>query len=131
MVFIHTVSNVKTSKLTQHQCNDVQLQTAPNKICRVVSFDPSLHTHMQHYKQLTTPVLLKNIIVKENEGDWLFNHQSTAYPFSNCHVPFECKQPNTYQLQKLLLNSSQQLIQTRKLMFLAYCPLGTKNQNNL
>ncbi|XP_068677599.1 uncharacterized protein [Montipora foliosa] len=91
--FIHNVSPVKTSKRTQHQWYDFQLQTAPNKIRRVVSFNPSFHTHMQHYEQSKTPVLLKNIIVKENEGDWLFNQQSTAYPCSNSDVPFECKVP--------------------------------------
>ena len=41
------------------------------------------------------------------------------------------QQPNSCQLQKLLLNSSQQLQQTRKLVFLAHCSLGTKNQNKL
>lgn len=54
---------------------------------------------MQHYEQSKTPVLLKNIIVKENEGDWLFNQQSTTYPCSNSDVPFECKlEPTAQQL---------------------------------
>ena len=52
--FIHNVSPVKTSKRTQHQWYDFQLQTVPNKIRRVVSFNPSFHTHMQHYEQSKT-----------------------------------------------------------------------------
>ncbi|CAH3189577.1 unnamed protein product [Porites evermanni] len=36
---------------------------------------------------------MKNIIVKENQGDWLFEQQSTAYPCANSDVPFVWKVP--------------------------------------
>ena len=91
--YIHNVSPVKTAKRTRHEWYEFQLQTPTNKVRRVVSFSTSFHTHMQHYEQSRTPVVLKNVIINSDEGDWLFNQQSTAYPCSNSDVPFECKVP--------------------------------------
>ena len=91
--YIHNVSPVKTSKRTHHQWYDFQLQTNANEVRRVVSFNTSYHSNLQHYEQSKTPVLLKNVIVNKDESDWLFNQQSTAYPCSNSDVVFECKVP--------------------------------------
>ena len=54
----------------------------------VVGFNTSIYLRIQLYQDSETPVLLKDVIVKENESDWLFNQQSTAYPCANSDISF-------------------------------------------
>ena len=44
---------------------------------------------MQLYNDSKTPVVLKGVIVKEDETDWLINQQSTAYPCANSDISFQ------------------------------------------
>lgn len=93
---------------------------------------------MQHYEQSKTPVLLKNVIVHLVQViGWLTTNQQhicvqiLMSPLSAKLHPNLSQQPQSGQLQTLLLNSSWPLQQTRKMMFLGHCPLGTKNQIKL
>lgn len=87
--YIHNLSPIKTAKKTKHQCHDFQFQTAPHKVRRVVGFNTSIHPRIQLYQDSKTPVLLKDVIIKEDESDWLFNQQSTAYPCANSDISFQ------------------------------------------
>lgn len=136
--YIHSVIPGKTSKRIQHLWYDFELQAAGKSVGRVVSFNSSFHTHMQHYEQSKTPVLLKNVIVHLVQViRWLTTNQQhicvqiLMSPLSAKLHPNLSQQPQSCQLQTLLLNSSWPLQQTRKMMFLGHCPLGTKNQIKL
>lgn len=86
---IHNLSPIKTAKKTKHQWYNFQFQTAPSKVRRVVGFNTSIHPCIQLYQDSKTPVLLKDVIIKEDESDWLFNQQSTAYPCANSDISFQ------------------------------------------
>ena len=124
--------------VTKHLWYDFELQAAGKSVGRVISFNSSFHTHMQHYEQSKTPVLLKNVIVHLVQViGWLTTNQQhicvqiLMSPLSAKLHPNLSQQPQSGQLQTLLLNSSWPLQQTRKMMFLGHCPLGTKNQIKL
>lgn len=65
------------------------MQTAPSKVRRVVGFNASVHPRIQLYQDSKTPVLLKDVIIKQDESDWLFHQQSTAYPCANSDISFQ------------------------------------------
>ena len=75
---------------------------------------------MYNYQDSKLPFLLKDVIVKEDESDCLFNQQSTAYSCTNSDISLQYeehakpeKTTNQYQVQMLLLGRSQQLNQIK------------------
>ena len=75
---------------------------------------------MYNYQDSKMPLLLKDVIVKEDESDCLFNQQSTAYSRTNFDISFQYEEhakpekiANQYQIDMLLLNRSQQLNQIK------------------
>ena len=70
---------INTAKKTKHQWYNFQLQTAPSKVRSIARFNTSIHPHIKLYQDSKTPLLLKDVIVKEDESDRLFNQQSTSY----------------------------------------------------
>ena len=75
---------------------------------------------MYNYQDSKMPFLLKDVIVKEDECDCLFNQQSTAYSRTNSDISFQYEEhakpekiANQYQIDMLLLNRSQQLNQIK------------------
>ena len=70
---------INTAKKTKHQWYNFQLQTAPSKVRSIARFNTSIHPHTKLCQDSNMPLRLKDIIVKEDESDWLFNQQSTAY----------------------------------------------------
>ena len=83
---LHNLTSVQSKQqkkktTTKYQWYDFQLQTAASKVRRVVGLNTSrvIHPRKQLYQgSYKTPVLLKDVIIKEDESDWLFNKQSTA-----------------------------------------------------
>ena len=111
---------INTAKKTKHQWYNFQLQTAPSKVRSISRFNTSIHPHIKLYQDSKTPLLLKDVIVKEDESDCLFNQQSTAYSRTNSDISFQYEEQakpekiaNQYQIDMLLLNRSQQLNQIK------------------
>ena len=85
-----------------------------------------LYILIYNYQDSKLPFLLKDVIVKEDESDCLFNQQSTAYSRTNSDISFQYEEhakpknmqkpekiANQHQKDMLLLNRSQQLNQIK------------------
>ena len=46
------------------------------------------HKSLLHFQENKAPVLLKNVIIKEN-NEWIFNEQSVAHEAASSNVTFE------------------------------------------
>ena len=56
---------------------------------RVVGFDKTKHPKIKHFQETKSPVLLKNLLIRDDEdNDWLFNQQSYVSQCANADVPF-------------------------------------------
>ena len=97
-----------------------------------------LYILIYNYQDSKLPFLLKDVIVKEDESDCLFNQQSTAYSRTNSDISFQYEEhakpekiANQYQIDMLLLNRSQQLNQIKGWTCLEHCLLETRNLKKL
>ena len=56
---------------------------------RVVGFDKTKHPKNKHFQETKSPVLLKNLLIPDDEdNDWLFHQQSYVSQCANADVPF-------------------------------------------
>lgn len=67
---------------------------------------------MQHFQETKTPVFLKNVIIKEDGSDWIFNQQSNVSVAPNSNITFSYKEqaqpePSTSQLPSMDISISQ------------------------
>ncbi|XP_068712523.1 uncharacterized protein [Montipora foliosa] len=102
--FIHNLSPLKRSRGKGVHWFDFHLQTSPTKVQRVLAFNAPAHQQMQHFQDTKTPVFLKNLIIKQDESDWIFNQQSSVSVAPNSDITFNYKE----QLQPMHLQTSCQ-----------------------
>ena len=67
----------------------------------MLAFNAPAHQQIQHFPNTKTPVFLKNLIIKEDENDWIFNQQSNVSVAPNSDITFSYKE----QLQPILSTS--------------------------
>ena len=97
-----------------------------------------LYILIYNYQDSKLPFLFKDVIVKEDESDCLFNQQSTAYSRTNSDISFQYEEQakpekiaNQYQIDMLLLNRSQQLNQIKGWKCLEHCLWETRKLERL
>lgn len=88
------------------------MQTSPTKVQRVLAFNAPAHQQIQHFQNTKTPVFLKNLIIKQDESDWIFNQQSNVSVAPNSDITFNYKEqlqpiPSTSQLPSVDISISQ------------------------
>lgn len=110
--FIHNLSPLKRSRGKGVHWFDFHLQTSPTKVQRVLAFNAPAHQQIQHFQNTKTPVFLKNLIIKEDENDWIFNQQSNVSVAPNSDITFTYKEqlqpiPSTSQLPSVDITISQ------------------------
>ena len=110
--FIQNISPLKRSRNKNVDWFDFQLQISPTKVKRVVGFNAPAYKQMQHFQETKTPVFLKNVIIKEDGSDWIFNQQSNVSVAPNSNITFSYKEqaqpePSTSQLPSMDISISQ------------------------
>lgn len=88
------------------------MQTSPTKVQRVLAFNAPAHQQIQHFQNTKTPVFLKNLIIKQDESDWIFNQQSNISVAPNSDITFNYEEqlqpiPSTSQLPSVDISISQ------------------------
>lgn len=78
----------------------------------MLAFNAPAHQQIQHFQNTKTPVFLKNLIIKEDENDWIFNQQSNVSVAPNSDITFTYKEqlqpiPSTSQLPSVDITISQ------------------------
>ena len=87
--YVHNVSPLKRSTKSKNEWFDFNLQVSPAKVRRIVGFDQTKHQRIEHFQETKSPILLKNLVIPENEdNDWLFTQQSYVSPCANSDVQF-------------------------------------------
>ena len=87
MAIFHNLSPIKTAKnqsisRTTSNCKLLQAQQ------EALQDSTPLYILIYNYQDSNMPFLLKDVILKEDESDWLFNQQSTANSCTNSDISF-------------------------------------------
>lgn len=93
--FIHNLHPLKRSRGKGVQWFDFRLQTSPTKAQRVIVSNAPALQQIQHFQTTKTPVFLKNLTIKQDESDWIFNQQSNMSVAPNSDITFSYKKTAT------------------------------------
>lgn len=95
---------------------------------------------MKHFQETKSPVLVKNLLVPENESnDWLLNHQSYVSQCSNADVPFsyeedvksENSESTSQEACDVTLQELQKMAPNQKVNVRATLSKGTKEPKKI
>ena len=138
--YVHNISPVKRSTKSKNEWFDFHLQVSPTKVQRVVGFDQTKHQRIKHFQETKSPVLLKNLLIPENEdNDWLFNQQSYVFPCANSDVKFsyveqvksEASASTSQEACDVSLKELKEMAPNQKVNVHATLSMGTKEPKKI